>query len=235
MRTRNALRIPLLLAALAAPAPAAAQTEAVLSDEHARTYWAYVDNPAVVRSQPSARARRLGRIRTTTYLESAEVVLVLEQADAEGRRWLRVRYPGLGQRTGWVPAHVLSEPALVRTSLVIDRRRRRLTLLRSGRPVFRAPVGVGARGSPTPRGRFYVRERLIPARRNGPYGVLAFGLSAYSPERTFWAGGGQVGLHGTNQPRLIPGAISNGCIRLRNRDVRRLDRLMRVGTPLLVR
>jgi hypothetical protein len=29
--------------------------------------------------------------------------------------------------------------------------------------------------------------------------------------------------------------ISNRCIRLRNRDVRRLDRLMSVGTPILIR
>jgi lipoprotein-anchoring transpeptidase ErfK/SrfK len=66
-------------------------------------------------------------------------------------------------------------------------------------------------------------------------GVLAFGLSAYSRYRTDWPGGGQVGLHGTNEPELVPGHISNGCIRLRNRDVRRLDRLMSVGTPILIR
>ena len=65
--------------------------------------------------------------------------------------------------------------------------------------------------------------------------LLAFGLSAYSRFRTDWPGGGQVGLHGTNQTQLHPGRISDGCIRLRNGDVRRLDRPMPIGTPVLIR
>ena len=101
--------------------------------------------------------------------------------------------------------------------------------------MFRARIGVGKAESPTPAGHYYVRERLVPSSSGGIYGVLAFGLSAYSPWRTDWPGGGQVGLHGTNQPGLIPGRISNGCIRLRNRAVRRLDRLMSVGTPVRIR
>ena len=34
-----------------------------------------------------------------------------------------------------------------------------------------------------------------------------------------------VGLHGTNEPGLIPGRPSHGCIRLRNRDILTLYRL----------
>ncbi len=75
----------------------------------------------------------------------------------------------------------------------------------------------------------------MPRNRRGIYGVLAFGTSAFSRFRTDWPGGGQVGVHGTNQPNLIPGRISNGCVRLRNRDVRRLDRRVAVGTPVLIK
>jgi lipoprotein-anchoring transpeptidase ErfK/SrfK len=43
-----------------------------------------------------------------------------------------------------------------------------------------------------------------------------------------------VGLHGTNEPDLIPGRPSHGCIRLRNKDIIRLYRLVPRGTPLHV-
>jgi hypothetical protein len=35
-------------------------------------------------------------------------------------------------------------------------------------------------------------------------------------------GGGVIGIHGTNQPYLIPGWPSHGCIRVANRPIRRL-------------
>jgi lipoprotein-anchoring transpeptidase ErfK/SrfK len=51
---------------------------------------------------------------------------------------------------------------------------------------------------------------------------------------TDWPGGGFVGVHGTNEPNLIPGRISHGCIRLRNDAIVRLSHLMKVGTPLTI-
>jgi lipoprotein-anchoring transpeptidase ErfK/SrfK len=67
------------------------------------------------------------------------------------------------------------------------------------------------------------------------YGPVAFGTSARSEVLTDWPGGGFIGIHGTNEPQLIPGRISHGCIRLRNSDILRLSRLMPVGTPLTIR
>jgi lipoprotein-anchoring transpeptidase ErfK/SrfK len=43
-----------------------------------------------------------------------------------------------------------------------------------------------------------------------------------------------VGLHGTNEPNLIPGRPSHGCIRLPNNKVTQLWRRLPVGTPLHV-
>jgi lipoprotein-anchoring transpeptidase ErfK/SrfK len=117
---------------------------------------------------------------------------------------------------------------------VVSRRRLTATLLRDGRRVFRAPVGIGRAGSPTPRGRFYVRNRLT--RYASPsYGPLAFGTSARSETLTDWPAGGYVGIHGTDRPTLVPGRISHGCIRMRNADILRLGRLMVVGTPVTIR
>ena len=66
------------------------------------------------------------------------------------------------------------------------------------------------------------------------YGPLAFGTSAYSV-LSDWPGGGVIGIHGTDQPGLLPGRPSHGCVRVRNADIRRLARLMPVGTPLTIR
>ena len=110
-------------------------------------------------------------------------------------------------------------------------RRFRATLLRDGRPVMQARVGVGLPESPTPRGRFYIRNKLV--RYRSPfYGPMAFGTSARSAVLTDWPGGGFIGIHGTNRPGLLPGRVSHGCIRMRNADIKRLARLMPVGTPV---
>ena len=45
--------------------------------------------------------------------------------------------------------------------------------------MFRARVGVGQARWPTPRGRFYIRNRLTRY-RSATYGPLAFGTSARS-------------------------------------------------------
>jgi lipoprotein-anchoring transpeptidase ErfK/SrfK len=44
-----------------------------------------------------------------------------------------------------------------------------------------------------------------------------------------------VGIHGTNQPQLIPGDPSHGCIRLLNSDILKLAAIVEVGTPVLVK
>jgi hypothetical protein len=234
---------PLLLGALAVvlltlPAPSAATTPAGfvrLSDERTITHAAYVDLAVSVRRRPALGARRLARLRPWTFHGSPETVLVLGVLEREGREWSYVRYPDLGSRRGWLPSRALSRTWQTDLRLVLDRERLDLRLFRGAKLLMRTAVGVGAIGSPTPKGSYYIRERIKPSTPNSIYGVLAFGTSAYSPYRTDWPGGGQVGIHGTNQPELIPGRISNGCVRLLNPEVVRLGRQLRLGTPLEIR
>lgn len=225
------LESPRAASAGAPPAQSASADDAIKSNERGTTYWSRVLRATAVRKKPSSRAARVGRVRPFTYYGLDEVVIVLEQRTT----WSRVRYSGTGRRTGWVPTSALSRPRLTDSWVVIDKDRRRLHVYRGKRKVVSARVGIGARGSPTPGGRFFIRERLVPANKRGIYGILAFGLSAYSRHRTDWPGGGQVGIHGTNQPGLIPGRISNGCVRLKNADVRRIDRHIGRGTPVRIR
>ena len=66
------------------------------------------------------------------------------------------------------------------------------------------------------------------------YGPLAFITSATSPTLTDWPGGAVVGIHGTSQPSLISGKISHGCVRMKNADILKLEKLMDVGTPVTI-
>jgi len=92
---------------------------------------------------------------------------------------------------------------------------------------------VGKSSTPTPAGHFYIRERIKALQGNTIYGPYAFGTSDYST-LSEWPGGGIVGIHGTNEPQLIPGRPSHGCIRLTNAKVTQLWRLMPLGTPVRV-
>ncbi len=105
------------------------------------------------------------------------------------------------------------------------------TLFREGKTIFSARIGVGKPSTVTPAGEFYVLEKLR-AVGNPIYGPFALGTSAYAPTLSEWPGGGVVGIHGTNEPQLIPGRPSHGCIRMRDADVARLWSLIGLGTPI---
>ncbi|MBD0317908.1 MAG: L,D-transpeptidase [Thermoleophilia bacterium] len=167
---------------------------------------------------------------------TSNIVLVLgRRVDEGGRLWIRVRLPVLGRpNTGWVAREALGGYGTVTTHLVVDLESLRATLFRNGREIFRADVGVGKPFWPTPRGEFYIRNRLT-GYASPMYGPLAFGTSARSRVLTDWPAGGFVGIHGTDRPDLLPGRVSHGCIRMRNSDILRLSRLMPVGTPLTIR
>ena len=92
-------------------------------------------------------------------------------------------------------------------------------------------MGIGRPSLPTPAGHFYVREKLR-ATVSPAFGPYAIGTSAYAPKLSEWPGGGIIGIHGTDQPQLIPGDPSHGCVRMRNRDITDLWHLIAIGTPV---
>lgn len=227
----------LLTLVTAASASAAAQPAGgvALSDGRTFAHWAHPDQTASVRSLPSQASPRVARIRYLTEDGFPEVYPVLRSVtDPAGRTWLQIRVPMRPNgRTGWVPDNALGPLYRVTTRLIVDRRRLRATLYRSGRRIWRSPIGIGKPGTPTPRGRFWIREKFRVANAGGLYGPRAFGTSAYS-RLSDWPGGGVIGIHGTNQPGLIPGRPSHGCIRVPNDAIKRLYRLMPIGTPVRI-
>lgn len=207
-----------------------------LADVESLSWWSPVERPVVARAAPRSGAPGVARVEARTPEGTRNIVAVLgRRRDGEGALWVRVRLPILPNGSvGWVPREALGGYGSVRTRLVVDLGRLTATLYRDGRAVLSAHVGVGRPANPTPTGEFYVRNKL---RRyaNAFYGPVAFGTSARSPTLTDWPAGGFVGIHGTNRPELLPGRVSHGCIRLRNDDILRLERLMPVGTPVTIR
>jgi lipoprotein-anchoring transpeptidase ErfK/SrfK len=130
-------------------------------------------------------------------------------------------------------AGALGELHITHEYLRVNRERFRVTLYRGDRPIWSAPVGVGRPSLPTPAGHFYVTEKLTDV-GEPLYGPYALGTSAYAPTLSEWPGGGIVGIHGTDEPQLIPGRPSHGCIRLRDADIARLWHMIGVGTPIEV-
>jgi lipoprotein-anchoring transpeptidase ErfK/SrfK len=208
---------------------------ALLRTNETRARYAAVLRTAVARAEPDLDGRIVTELSRRTTDETDNIVLVLGEQRHAGASWAHVRLSVLPNgRTGWVPRTALGGYHFVHTRLVVDRARLTAVLYYDGREIFRAPVGIGTAAAPTPSGEFYVRDKLT-AFANPFYGPVAYGTSARSAVLTDWPDGGVVGIHGTNQPELIPGRVSHGCIRLRNRDILRLSRLMPVGTPLTVR
>ena len=204
-----------------------------LDDE---SLWAPVRRGVAARAEPRRDAAVVAPVATSTPEGTANIVLVVGRAeDAAGRVWLRVRLAARpNNRTGWVPRSAVGGYRAVRTRLVVELESFRATLYRDGRPVFRAEIGVGKPAWPTPVGEFYVRNQLRDF-GSSMYGPVAFGTSATSAVLTDWPAGGFIGIHGTDQPQLLPGRVSHGCIRMRNDEILRLARLMPVGTPLTIR
>lgn len=241
MRSRQLRRgglvsaLALFLCSTAVGNAAKAERPFVLSPAKGVARAMAVQKRVVARAGPSTSSRVITLLTPRTPEGTSNLVLALRRVEQGGRIWIEARLPILPNNTvGWIPREYLGGYTVLTTDLVVDLSRRLAVLYDEGRPVWRARIGIGEPQWPTPTGRFYIRNRL--EKYSSPmYGPLAFGTSARSAILTDWPAGGFVGIHGTDQPELVPGRISHGCIRLRNADILRLDRLMEPGTPLTIR
>ncbi len=226
--------------AVQSPAPVVVPTPGPAASESppAPSYETWVVGKAVgevvVRTKPSDGAPVKVRLEKRNYHDYPTVVLVDTARNVDGvtwhRVWLSVRPNG---SRGWVKEGQL---AFYTTSakIEIDLSERILRVYRRGELRGEYTVAVGKPALPTPAGFFFVNQKLEPADPGGVYGVLALGISAFQPDLADWPNGGPVAIHGTNQPELIGQAVSHGCVRMRNRDIREVGRLVPAGSPVVI-
>jgi lipoprotein-anchoring transpeptidase ErfK/SrfK len=137
--------------------------------------------------------------------------------------------------TGWVPADSVK---VTKTPyrIFVDLGARTLRVEKDGTGVFTTEIAIGTQENPTPVNGTYVTELIQNTNPGGSYGPYAFGLALHSDTLSEFGGGdGQVGIHGTNKPQLIGQAVSHGCVRLRNDDVKELvDLQLPLGVPVFI-
>lgn len=116
--------------------------------------------------------------------------------------------------------------------IVVDIPDCRIAVMENGRVTRVYPIAVGAAATPSPSGEFVVITRIPNPTWYAPHKVVPPGKA--NPLGTRWIGLSLpgYGIHGTNQPQSIGHKASHGCIRMRNRDVEELFRMVRVGDPV---
>lgn len=129
-------------------------------------------------------------------------------------------------------------------TIVVKTGERRLYYVIDEQRALRFPVGVGRSGKAWTGSAHVEGKYLRPAwappqeiRREHPNlpDVIAGG-AANNPmgAAALTLRGGEYAIHGTNRPGSIGGFVSYGCIRMYNRDIVELYRLVDVGTPVIV-
>jgi lipoprotein-anchoring transpeptidase ErfK/SrfK len=130
-------------------------------------------------------------------------------------------------------------------TIVVRQSQRRLYLMLGSGRAISYPVGVGRHGMQWS-GTVYVDGKYVepawtaPASIRRDYRKLPTVIPGGSPQNPMGvaaltlSGGGQYAIHGTNQPNLIGGFVSHGCIRMYNADVTDLFGRVAVGTPVVV-
>jgi lipoprotein-anchoring transpeptidase ErfK/SrfK len=159
------------------------------------------------------------------------------QAVSANGRWGKVAVPWTKPvtRTGWVPIVGLHSRTTA-IMAVADLSTRTMTVYRGCRALFHVRTAIGRPGSPSPRGKFYVTDRVsVPGSQRASFGTFAFGMSTVQPNLPAgWTGGDQMAIHGTGAPGSIGQAASAGCLRVDERALARLRPLLRVGTPIVI-
>jgi lipoprotein-anchoring transpeptidase ErfK/SrfK len=113
--------------------------------------------------------------------------------------------------------------------IVVSIADRKLAVVEGERTVRIFETAVGAPKSPSPTGIFqivnsiadptwYTKGKVVPPGKCNPLGTRWLGLSVKG-----------YGIHGTNRPASIGHNASHGCIRMRNREVEELFKMVAVG------
>jgi lipoprotein-anchoring transpeptidase ErfK/SrfK len=131
-----------------------------------------------------------------------------------------------------------------RTVVTVHRRGFRLRVFKRPRKVASYPVAVGMAGHATPRGRFRIANKAVNpawAAPDTPWagayrGEVVAGGSAANPLRARWLGiVDGVGIHGTGATWSLGRRASHGCIRMAVPAVKRVYRLVPVGTRVMIK
>lgn len=148
---------------------------------------------------------------------------------------------------GFMPAAALAKSTALSAKyakyeqfVVIDKSSNKLSFYEKGKLVKTFDVATGKKPSYTPEGlhiirekiknRPYYKEKIKGGDPKNPLGDRWLGLKVTIGKKVTYA----YGIHGTNNEKSIGKYVSQGCIRMRNKDVRWLFERIKTGTPVLI-
>ena len=105
--------------------------------------------------------------------------------------------------------------------IIVELNASRLTFYQNGVKVKSYVIASGKPSTPSPVGEWHVIDKGV--NWGSGFGARWMGLNVP------W---GRYGIHGTNNPRSIGSRASHGCIRMFNRDVCELYKMVEIGTPV---
>jgi len=138
-------------------------------------------------------------------------------------------------KTNFIKKDMKLKVITLKFSILIDKSRNTLILKADESVIKIYSVGTGAKGS-TPVGEFQIKNKLI----NPPWYKAGIGIIPYGNPKnilgTRWMGLniGGYGIHGTWDPNSTGKQVSAGCIRMRNKDVEELFKIVPIGTSVTV-
>jgi lipoprotein-anchoring transpeptidase ErfK/SrfK len=141
-----------------------------------------------------------------------------------GRKNVNAWVPKWATRRVWLPYRVQ-----------VDLSSRKATVYRNGERVKHFRVVVGAKSTPTPRGHFFVVDRMH-LHNSWARGTWALATSAFSNVlKKFEGGEGEVALHGRGALTAPVGtAASHGCVRFLEKDIHWMAAHIPNGTPVWI-
>lgn len=240
MRKRTALGLSVVaagLGSLASTGTAVAQSGSTRAHKatsyNITTYFAIAQAENPIYRQPSAHSGVLNKLAFyTPDGEALQTYQILGSKRVGRTVWEHIAVPMRPNgQTGWVPRSWLQAPDVSHKLIIVNIPTETLTVYNHGKLILSVPVGTGAPSTPTPTGHFWIAE-AFPSHSTF-YGPWAFGTTDRATDTDF-PDDSIVGIHGTNEPWLIPGDPSHGCIRLKNEDILKLKPLVAIGTPVWI-
>ncbi len=143
------------------------------------------------------------------------------------------------------PAATTTAAITSNREIVLELGKRTISLIEGGKVLGKWPVAIGDPGTPTPTGRYSIRNKVVNPQYqstksgknnptigpNGPLGDRWIGFHATARD--------QFGIHGTPPAWAWAvhqgAAVTQGCVRMLGPHVRALFEQVDVGTPVVVK
>jgi lipoprotein-anchoring transpeptidase ErfK/SrfK len=199
-----------------------------------------IGEPALGASLPPAR-RKSARNSADAVWPASNPSLAKNKDASQSTRLTSgaTEQPKLPFFPSWGQSKADAKAGSAQTEVVVNLSDRRVYVYRYGEVIASYPVAVGKKGWETPTGSFQVMHMEHHPIWKHPITGEIFEPGTDSPlgDRWigFWSDGrNEIGFHGTPDVDLVGTAISHGCLRMRNSDVRMLYSQVSLGTPVVV-